>query len=275
MKVGYLTMEAHDQRKLDSVGSSRIRGRWVMKYSDEIVPFINGEHHDAMIYQKAYWKEHMEQFKGPKIFDICDPDWMDGRPVVELASIVDAFTVPTEPLAQALRAMVTVPVVVIPDRIDPDWYPDRKTHHEGRLRTLVWYGYSTNQIVLEPVANFLKEAGYTLVVISDRPYHLADVNIMYRANTVNSEIIKYDACLLPTETENIRFKFKSNNKTLGAWALGMPVVTGPDDLEKFESGESRQAESDLRYGEILTKWHVKESVKQYMDLIAQIQEGKK
>jgi len=268
MRISMITMEQFDNRRPNSVGSSRIRGNWVMKYCREIEPFKLAEKYDAIIYQKAYWKEHMEMFKGIKIFDICDPDWLEGRPITEVFDLVDAVTVPTKPLQDYLTQLTDKPVVLIPDRIDPDAHFPIKTEHSGKLRTVVWFGYSQNQKVLEPVVNVLQQYNLQLVVISDRAYPQADVNIIYKYETINEDITKYDAVVLPNiGSENFRFSMKSNNKVLTSWALGMPVITEVDDIQRFMDAEARKKESELKLDEVIHNWHVRDSGREYLELI--------
>ncbi len=271
MNVAMLTMEQHDNRRGNSVGSSRIRGRWMMKYCKEIVPFANGVDYDAVIYQKAYYKEHMAAFKGVKIFDICDPDWLDNRPITEVAQLVDAFTVPTEALQKFLQQITDKPVVIIPDRIDPEEHTPIKEKHYGKARTAVWYGYSNNQVILDQAMICLQTEMIQLVVISDRNYPAADVNVAYDYGTINDEIIKHDMVLMPEVTGNYRHSFKSNNKTISAWALKMPVANTPEDIIRFKDPEERNKEAELRYNEVMTHYHVKQSGPQYLELIKSIQ----
>lgn len=270
MNIAMLTMEAFENRRLNSVGSSRIRGEWVMKYCKDIVPFSIGKVYDAVIYQKAYYLEHLKDAKGLKIFDICDPDWLEGRPIVELAEYVDAFTVPTEKMQSYLQQLTSKPVVLIPDRIDPDEHFPVKEIHTGKLRTVVWFGYSQNLKVLDKVVNVLQSRNIKLVIISNGRYPDADVHIDYDYRTVNQEIIKYDAVLMPPHEQDFRFTFKSNNKTLTAWALGMPVIREVDDLDRFADPAERKAEAALRSAEIQDKWHVRESGQQYIDLVKEL-----
>lgn len=270
MKIAMLTMEQHDNRRLNTVGSSRIRGRWMMKYTPEIVPFKNGEDYDAVIYQKAYYREHMDAFKGVKIFDICDPDWLDGRPITEVAERVDAFTCPTQALHDFLSQITDKPVLVIPDRIDPEEHTPVKEKHYGKARSVVWFGYSSNQIVLDKAIVFLQGQMLQLVVISDRNYSQADVNVKYDYKTINEELIKHDMVLMPDFKSNYRHSFKSPNKTLTSWALKMPVAVGPEDIMRFMDADERNKEAEMRYNEIMTQHHVKQSGPQYIQLVEQI-----
>lgn len=272
MKIGMLTFEQYDNRRPGSVGSSRIRGEWMMKYCPAIEKYENGRHFDVMIYQKAYYKEHMALFSGIKIFDLCDPDWFEFRPVRETLELVDAVTVPTQALADYLKSMKPELVVkVIPDRIDPEAHPVKKNIHIGPLRSVVWFGYSENAGALDLVLEPLKERGITLVVISDRPYLEADVNIKYEQTTVLEELIKHDAVILPTFEGNYRTLFKSDNKVLTSWAIGMPVIKEFDDLELYESPERRKFESDTRYNQVRLEYHVNKSGPEYLELIRELQ----
>lgn len=270
MRIAMLDMEKYDNRRPNSVGSSRIRGKWVRKYCPEIEEFQTGVKYDVVIYQKAYFKEHMKRFNGIKIFDICDPDWMDGRPITELSELVDAFTVPTEALKEFITQVTDKPVVVIPDRIDPEEHTPAKEEHIGRARSVVWFGYSSNQVVLEQCLIALKSMLLSLVVISERPYREADVNVAYNYETLNEELTKHDIVLMPDFKKDRRHKFKSPNKTLTSWALKMPVATTPEELEMFLSEEKRTEEANLRYKEVMEQHHVKQSGPQYLELIEQL-----
>lgn len=275
MKIAMLTWEKYDNRRPGSVGSSRIRGDWVMKHCPEIVPFENARHYDAVIYQKAYFEDHMKVFDGIKIFDLCDPDWFEIRPVREVLEYMDAVTVPTQALADYIKQMKPdIPVRVIPDRIDPEDHAIKKQIHVGPLRSVVWFGYNSNAVALDQVVIPLREKNINLVVISDRPYPDADVNIKYEQETVFEEIIKHDAVLLPSFEKNKRFMFKSNNKLLTSWALGMPVIQEYEDMDKFNDPKERKAESDLRYTEVREKYHVALSGPEYLELINEIAQNR-
>lgn len=274
MRIAMLTMEQYENRRENSVGSSRIRGNWVQKYCKDIVPFKNGGRYDAVIYQKAYWKTHMEEFKGIKIFDLCDADWLDGRPIREVLQLCDAFTVTTKPLQKYLKQMTDKPVIIIPDRIDPEAHVPVKEVHAGSLRTVVWFGYSSNQVVLDQVANYLQGKGIQLVVISDRKYRDADINIKYNYESINQDLIAYDAAILPPYTKNIKFTYKSNNKTLTCWALKLPVIHEIPDLERFNDPEERKKEAEDRYKEVIENYHVRDSGPEYVKLIESIQKAR-
>jgi hypothetical protein len=284
MKVAFCTMEKFDNRVKDSVGSSRIRGNWLIKYWQDAEEYVIGQEYDVMIFQKVYWqsfKNNASDFKGIKILDICDPDWLEGKPVMEYVDFMDATVTSTQALADFIKKVrPNARVLCIPDRMDLEVHK-RKQKHEGLLKKLVWFGYSTNVHYIEKTFADVITKGLELTIISDQPYNpgvayenLKVINVPYAWPSVNKEIIKADTVLMPVSNDDLRGIFKSNNKTLTAWALGMPVIQLPQDLERFKTAEARQAEADKRRKEIEKDWDVKISVKEYQDLLAVISREK-
>jgi hypothetical protein len=280
MKVGFATMEKVENRPLNSVGSSRIRARWYYKYWQEAEEYHVGGKYDVMVFQKAYWREMLESFEGIKIFDLCDPDWLEPRPVVESINLCHAAVTSTQALADYLKKFIKdKPIICIPDRVDLDEHKP-KLKHEGTLKSVAWFGYAQNFHYLEKTFEFLIEKNIALTVISNVPpampmgYDRLRINtIDYNYKTLHEELIKYDAILMPDTTDDLKGTFKSNNKTLTAWALGLPVIKLPTDFDRFMSAEERQKEADLRLAEVREKWDVRLSVVEYKALIDQIREN--
>ena len=98
-KVGLLTMEKMDNRLFNSVGSSRIRMRWMLPYWDEAEEYGIAKEYETLVFQKVYWGAMMDAFKGVKILDLCDPDWLENKPVFEFVDKVDAVVTSTPALA--------------------------------------------------------------------------------------------------------------------------------------------------------------------------------
>ena len=269
-------MEQYDHRKPGSVGSSRIRGEWMIKYWDELELYqIARDYYDFIIFQKAYWREMVMSYKGIKIFDICDPDWLDNRPVVEMIEHCDAVVTSSERLAEQIRLFDVddKPVVCIPDRIDFDWSHPIKMKHEGRIKSVVWFGYSSSNSILDKAVNSLKKRGIKLTVISDKSYRDADAFYKYDSDTVNAHIVRHDALLMPSYTnETYRHQFKSNNKTVQAWALKMPVITNSEDFDKWDDPVARQKEVDDKFKLAQDFYDVRQSVVEYKNLINLIKE---
>lgn len=277
MKIGFCTMEKFDNRVKDSVGSSRIRGNWLIKYWPEAEEYKIGEKYDVIIFQKVYWREMMERFEGIKILDICDPDWVEGKPVLEFTDMCHATVSSTQPLADYMKKFRPESnILCIPDRVDLDVHK-RKEKHEGEAKSIVWFGYSQNIHYIYKTFDDIMKAGLELIIVADQPFNpplgyqaLKVKNIPYSYPQVHNEIVKADMVLMPETDEDVRGVFKSNNKTLTAWALGMPVVKTWEDLERFKSAEERQKEADKRYQEIKDRWLVQKSVAEYKELIARI-----
>ncbi|HBX15888.1 MAG: hypothetical protein UV20_C0009G0036 [Candidatus Magasanikbacteria bacterium GW2011_GWA2_42_32] len=272
MKIAFLGFDQW-QGKFN-IGSSRIRCDWPIKYWQEAERFKQGRYYDVIIFQKAYWIDYAKTYKGIKILDICDPDWMEaGSRVIEMMQYVDAITTSSIELAKAAVHFTNKPIWFIPDRIDLDSHRDRK-EHTGRAKSVVWFGYSHNFPTLHQATKPLIDLGLDLIVISDSPFHPAanfvnkiDItNIAWGPNTVNRDILRGDIVINPKLSTG-RFKFKSTNKTLTSWALGMPVVENDKELKFFLEEKNRKDEAAKRLVEIKEKWDVKYSVEEYKKLI--------
>ncbi len=271
MKIGILKFEQFRGQK--NLGSSKIRGQWLIDRWDDAEEFVQGQKYDAVIYQKAYFVDHAKLFKGIKIFDLCDPDFMHwGYKTKEMLDACDAVTTSTEALAESMRAFTDKPVVCIPDRINLDEITTKK-YHKGDAKWVVWFGYSTNFDMLKPVVAILKHLKLNLMVISDGGFSLGMgndkielKNYPFNWQTAYDDIMEGDIVINPQSTKG-RWKYKSNNKTLLSWALGMPVAENVNDLKKFIGEEERRREQVAKYKELREKWDVKYSVEEYKKLI--------
>lgn len=279
MKIGFMTFEKMEGKK--DLGSSRIRARWLCNHWDEAEVFVQGQKYDAIIYQKAYWVDHARAFKGVKILDLCDPDFLHwGYRTVEMINEVDLITTSTEALAGAYRQFTDKPVICIPDRIDLNMFPYKKVHN-GDAERVVWFGYSSNFEMLNQAIASIQKNNYTLVVVSDKNYipptgYDKKVKVEYvkwDEKTANDNILQGDILINPQAKTN-RWRFKSNNKTITAWALGIPVAETSEDLVKFKSEQARKEEAAKRLEEVKEKWDVKLSVSKYKELIDQIAKTK-
>ena len=279
MKIGILTFEQMHGRV--DVGSSRIRGDWLIKYWDEAERFVLGTKYDVVIFQKAYWVEYAKEFKGIKILDLCDPDWMHfGYPVKEMIELCDAVTCSSEEIKNYISKITDKPVYYIPDRVDLEVHNIKK-QHIGDAKNVVWFGYHSNFALLDSTIISLKTLKLSLIVISDKPYippaglknRIEIINLPWDVDTVNSDIIRGDIVLNPIIKVG-KWKFKSNNKTLTSWALGMPVANDNDDLKLFLKEENRIKESEKRLKEIIELWDVKISVQDFKDIIERLKDIK-
>ncbi len=273
LKTGFVLFQDYHQKA--NIGSSRIRGKWLIDKMKGAEEFVQGNKYDVIIFQKTYWKEMARQFKGVKILDICDPDWLDGAEVINFIEEMDAVVVPTEIMRKRLSGMTKVPIHIIPDRVNLETLPKLKVH-KGRAKSCVWFGYIHNAHVLDGVGFKVKKNNLLLKIISNGTYNFKECsvkNIKWEQETVDAELRKADIALLPRMLKG-RDEYKSNNKTIHSWAIGLPVATNPKELDLFMDEEERTKECKKRRKEVEEDYDVKLSVKEYETLIKDLIKNK-
>jgi hypothetical protein len=271
MKIAFYLFEQFHGRQ--GMGSSKIRGHWVSKYWEDSEIFKMGKKYDVIIYQKVYHIDHAKEFRGFKILDLCDPDWLHWvYKVKEMIELVDVITTSSEALRFAVSRFTDKPVIYIPDRLDLELFNKKKVH-EGNALSTVWFGYSDNYEALVPVLPILNKLGLNLVVVSDGGYSIPSqysnielTNFKWKDETAYDNIITGDIALNPKKTTG-KWKFKSSNKTILSWALGLPVAFTDKDLKKYINIEERIKEVELRQKELKSEWDSKLSVQQYQNII--------
>lgn len=257
-----------------NTGSTKIRVDNLIKYWPEYDLYKYGENPDVLVFQKVYmqadYKFHAH-FKGKKILDICDPDWLDNQAIKETVDNVDAVTVPTEPLAEFIRQLTDKPVVVIPDRHDISLYKPKK--HYGDTKRLVWYGYKQNAELLKGALSYIQRNGYELTVIANDMPNLGIEYKFVKFPSTKQEFIeemqKNDLCILP-QGARPEDRFKSDNKTSESWLCGLPVVQSADDIERLIKAEDRQKEADECYSKAVKEYDCRLSIEQMRELIDEI-----
>lgn len=303
MKIGILLFEQFYGK--ENIGSSRIRGHWIAKHwkAKNIIEVINdpelgydvansdcetfrmGGKYDVIIYQKVYWIEHARDFKGIKILDMCDPDFLHwGYRVKEMVDLCDAVTTSGPELAEFMAKYTDKPVVCVPDRMDLEAFGGLKKVHSGVAKVAAWFGYSENFAMLDAaITALIKNKFDELIVIANQrsPYQLPAAargkilvtNIPWAQNTVNNDLLKADLVVNPQTTTG-KWKYKSNNKTVTAWALGLPVAHTAAEMMEFMTAEARQREGDRRYTEVREKYDVRQSVVEMKELIQRLSKNK-
>lgn len=276
MKVGFLIFAKVHSRP--DTASSRIRAQWLIKYWPEAEEWHYGRHYDAAIFQKVYDYEIAKTFPGVKILDCCDPDFFDRQPFIQMVQEVDAITVPTEVLRSTIQGMTDKPVVIILDRLDLEFMREKKIHR-GRAKEVCWYGYSHNFSSLRSLRESLLKYDLGISFIADKPIsiddktsevHIKERYTKWNLETVNKEIIKSDFVVMPGSRDP-NYRFKSNNKTVNAWALGMPVAVCVEEVERFLDPEERKKEAEVRLKEVKDLYDVRLSVNELKGLICTLQ----
>ena len=285
MTIGFATFEKQDNRPKGTIGSTRIRARWLYDLWPEAEEYQIGKKYDVMIFQKVYWDTMMEQFDGIKIMDLCDPDWVEGRDVMKYCAMADAVVTSTQPLADYIKRFITdKPVICIPDRIKmAEHEPYMKKTHEEVVKSVVWFGYLHNATYFDNTLDELIRRNVSLTVIANKEYHLPrdkDLElhfVKYGYPSVHEELSKHDIVLLPGDRGKVDYRgqFKSNNKVLTAQALGVPVVQFPEDFDRLITKEQREKEAELKLKDIHDNWLVEQSISEYKDLINEISNNRK
>lgn len=285
MKTGFALFEQMMGKK--DIGSSRIRGHWVVRHWKDAGPdigdaevFKHGGKYDAIIFQKAYWTQMANAFQGVKIFDICDPDWFDwGYPFKEMLDGCDAVTASSLELTKAVANFTDKPVYFIPDRIDFDDMLPPKVH-KGPTKNVVWYGYAHNFPMLVSALPALQKRNLNLIVISDDVFVIpANFNSIQVTNYPWSDSWKRDIqtgdVVINPQTKSGKWLYKSDNKTVIAKALGMPVAHKEEELDLYMTESDRHNASLAGVKVAKELFDVKLSVIDLKEIIADIQTKKK
>ena len=280
MNIAWIVFDKWHGRKIGSIGSSIIRARWLLPHWPEAELWTHGMKADAYIFQKVYWKHFMKDCKAKKILDLCDPDWFNTKNSLDLTDIahyIDAITCSSQELVDLVKKYVSVPVFYVPDRVDPAIFGEPK-EHTGKIEKAAWIGYWHNAddlfkdgVILSSLAN----KNITLKIISNQDwqpisdYGLNIENSKFDWDSLSSELKDCDILLNPRPIYK-HYRFKSNNKTLIAWANGWPAAETLDDLKKFGDPITREKEKEKRLKEIEEKWHIRYSIKEYNEILAKI-----
>jgi hypothetical protein len=292
MKKGaFLTFEKFGNRDPGSVGSSRIRAKWLMKYWKDVEEWHVGRDYEFIIFQKSFWPQyilgdwegHYKGFEGIKIFDDCDCSWLE-LDAFKFYDACDAVTTSTQALADYIKKLLPDKIVeCIPDRIDLEEHRSLKKSHPEVIKRLAWFGYSTNYHYLEQTFKTLNKMKMSLDCYSDTGLEMGsmypDLAVTwhkYNYETLHKELIQFDALLLPEERGKTDFKgrFKSDNKMLTAYALQIPVISRPEDFERLASKESRIKEVQEKRDLVCEKYDVKQSVTEYELILERIKDAK-
>lgn len=269
------------------VGSSKLRGDWLVDNWPHAEHYVPGKQYDAEIYQKVYWKGHQRSSTAVAIADLCDPDWVEDQSIRSFLDSVDAITCPTDKMAETFKRWIPGKrVKVIPDRLDLRHFKMQK-EHEGDAQRVVWFGYAHNMKVLKQAIPTVKKLGLKITVVSDDlKFYLGDLSehnmftfVKWNEKTAYYDILKGgDIALLPPHRMAdggipYRAKFKSNNKVVTAWALGLPVATNAEQLEWFIPAERRRLEAAEKIAHVKAHYDIRQSVLDYLTLITDITNG--
>jgi len=276
--------------------SYRWRAEWPSMYMrdtnlikiEDAVQYINDFpiDYDNYIFVKVTEDNLIKRIReaGKKIWvDYCDPGWwfnpQDARKQLDYA---DGMVCSCQPLADDLERWSGHVAHCIPDRVYLPHYKIRKEHYPHRHVRLIWYGAYQNRIsIFASAANLMraKANGYDfdLTIFDDRPdmpWQWGDMKIpiyyaLWELEKENEVIAAHDIALLPPYPGPWG-KVKSNNKTLTAWACGLPTTDGQDyeDLcDLIAQAAIRRERADFGYAELLKYYDVVESSREWEEIL--------
>lgn len=258
----------------ENAASIRFRCDWLLpyikqskKYSGADRYLVGSGYYDAVIFQKAYiqpWVQKIaEETRGLKIFDITDPEWLF-RPEMfkNMLSKMDVVTASTESLARDIRNIIDKPVYVIPDRHELSFYKRQKAHESVEKPTLIWFGYADNFERIRHLLPYIVSEKYRLITICEKPVPVGEF-VKWKMSSVNDNIIQGDIVLNPPDL----YGYKSNNKTIASWLLGMPVASTVEDIKYFCEYIYREEEAHDKLKEAREKYNISLSANELIEII--------
>jgi hypothetical protein len=262
------------------VASTDLRVEPIVKRHSCFEKFIHGKKYENLIFQQTFWKEMAVQFHGAKIIDICDPDWLKyDIDFVEFSQHVHAITCSSEALNNLVQSYFPDKIVEhVPDRFDFSLFPKRHSIHYGKATKAVWFGYTHNAYeTLPQLASVIKELGLELLIIANTPYAKEDEIYAlnphfkkYEHYSSRQHIAESDILLNPISKRSY-FRYKSNNKSVVAWKLGIPVAVTTDDIARLMDPDERNREVE-KYAFVEEEYDIEKSVLQYKEIIHRIKQ---
>ena len=275
-----------------SWGSSRMRCYWPAKYMGATVvtwnEVLSGKQieDDRIICQKLGNIEFMRRWldRGAEVWwDLCDPAWWfspgDAKP---LAEMVTGIVASNPGLAEDFTEWSGRPCEMIPDRLELEHFPKQREHQAAKPVRFIWFGVSVNRLTLcgawANLARLVANGHHiSLTIMDNQPELLLGLGNEVPLNYIRfgleieaAVISSHDIALLPPYPGPWG-KRKSNNKTLSAWACGVPVASGLDYRELValvESAELRASEGARGRREVEEHWNVEKSAEEWMDLLS-------
>lgn len=265
-----------------TAASLRFRAEWPAKYWPEADVYPNISRpiadYDAYVFQKAYLTDTPRRLirelrrRGKLMaFDLCDADWLlsyeHERRLLNALPLFDFAVAPTETIARWLRTWL--PAYVIPDRLDLVEFPMWHVQRPGKP-TLVWFGYSHNIGPLSEMRGVICEHKLALTLVTDQfPDEWRRFGarfVKWTRHGANEEIARHDIALVPPVS-----MFKSNNRWITAWALGLVTAETSQRVEKLLDYETRRMAAQELRERVEAEYDVRLSVEDWQSLFSQFE----
>jgi len=250
-KIGFVPHQSIDRKQ--TAAGTRIRVLNIVKYLDNAIlsyDFEDLKDCDVVIFQARWLATDIGLAKklyklGIKLlFDTTDPHWdiinfdtsqKRKEALEQILEYIDVLTFPTEELKNSfLSWRQDKRVEIIPDNIDLEKHTATKVHKDREIYTICWYGCRSNVCQIDLARSDLEKLGLEFklrfIAVYDTRYGIKLIppkNVEYIEREWTDEItiqtiLESDVVINP-RYDNWK-RYKSNNKTIKALALGVPCV---------------------------------------------------
>ncbi|TSA39473.1 hypothetical protein D4Q85_01060 [bacterium] len=213
--------------------------------------------YDLYVFQKAYLSSTSLQFivraaqwrdegKCRLAFDLCDADFLDWtykNRMLDVLPMFDFCVGATDPITDWLKQYNYA--YTIPDCVDVEAVRaiGTATHTDTVTPFLVWAGYENNQEPLMKLLPIIGRLGWPLEIVtvkSSIPFEEYWQRVLTSGDGTPHDI------LLNPQSDTGKYRYKSDNKTMIAHALGMSVATCEEDLRQLADPAERAKEKPTR-----------------------------
>lgn len=248
-------------------GSSRMRAWWIAeRMGAECVQRDGGALPiaDTYIFQKgidAQIAADLRKMKKRVWWDVCDPSWwFQPQECADIVRHIDGVVASSEGLLNDLLMWMRdvdidheIQAHVIPDRLDMTHFEHWRKHQDAQPVKLIWFGVGVNRVSLHsaiPTLERLACNGYNFTLTlfdneASRPWRISErfdtYHLPWSLDRENAVLSSHDIALLPPYP-GAWGKVKSNNKTITAYANGLPVTQGIEyyELESLMRWQTRE-----------------------------------
>jgi hypothetical protein len=199
---------------------------------------------------------------------------------VEIGNLVHAVTCSSESLTQLVKTYFPDKIVEhVPDRLNFSLFPPSRKPHQGAAKSVVWFGFIHNaHETLPSLLPTLSACGVKLRIISDKPYTQQDGILalepeweLFDPATAYHRIQEADMVLNPRSNRAF-YRYKSQNKTVIGWKLGLPVAVTSEDLLRFMDPLERNREVQEKREVVERDYPIEQSARQYREILYTIRE---
>lgn len=279
--------------------SSRLRSYWPAKYLENAITVSWSDKAavpmdcDAYVWMKTAQPEAAKELKARgaiQFVEVCDPTWWwEPEKTRAMVDTVDAVVAATQPAGKDFLEWYgdeNKRVYIIPDRLELSHYAMRRTDYRTSDPVrFIWYGVAINRFALIGAVAYLDRLAangvkFELTVFDNAPdqtFYISDqfpiAHQRWSLEGENQVIASHDVALLPPYPGPWG-KIKTNNKTLTAWACGLPVTTGHDwnDLLGCATlSNYRFMKAQQGYEELTTNYDVRKTAHDWLEIIGQEQ----